>query len=128
MFWIEGGGVCNELGQVYDSLGIRFRCTSGSKRRAFKQFGVFDDDLDFAFEFLRACRTATLCIAVVRDERIERFINKFVLGRYRGIADRVFVYRTPKFTMSRDELLRFSMRVLDEVLAILALGVLMHKV
>lgn len=52
---------------------------SGSKRRAFRKFGVFDDDLDLAHRFLKTVRQMkTLGVLIVFDEHVVECLEKLL--------------------------------------------------
>ena len=109
--WLEAySDVCKELSKEFPDF--RFKCTFGSKRMAFKRWGICDDDRDFAFRFINACQQASECIAIVRDENIVKFINAYINPE---IKQKVKVIKTPGFLMDNDTMLRLARSVLEEI-------------
>jgi len=90
------------VGSYFRTSGHKYVVTKGSKRRAFKKFGVFDDDMDFAHRAVETCirygKRNTKCIVLVRDERILRFLRYFVLERFKTLKKnnlRIYVVKLP---------------------------------
>jgi len=110
--WLETyNSVCEKLSEEFPSL--KFKCTFGSKRRAFKRWGVYDDDMDFAFRFTKSCEQASECIAIVRDENIVKFINDYANPE---ILQKIKVIKTPRFLMSNNMMLDFARLVLRGII------------
>ena len=93
---------------------VFLRCTSGSKKRGYKKFGIMDDDADFAWRFLVTCKRmrADLCVAVVRDPDVEEWIAKF-LNKFRHLKDKVVVFKIP-FSSCREQVDRIVALVESE--------------
>jgi hypothetical protein len=112
LVWIETNStkLCKDLSKLF-SNGYAFTCTAGNKRHAAEVFGVFDDDLDFAHGFVTTCIFGRydICLAIIRDPRIARFIE--ALSRKYGVVERLIIIKqTPRFVIPTDELYRFVVR------------------
>jgi hypothetical protein len=108
LVWIEikSMKLCKALSRLFHEYA--FECTTGSKSRAAEVFGAFDDDLDFAHGFITTCIYGDyhLCLAIIKDSRIGRFIDS--LSKRYGVDGRIIVRQTPKFVISEDELFKFA--------------------
>jgi len=95
---------CRDLDNNIDGS-VLVRYTFGSKLHAVNRYGIPDDDYDFAIRFLETCKSqkAMKCIAVVRDERIARFIAKMLReDKYSRLISNVEVYIIRNFLESSD--------------------------
>jgi len=79
------------------SRDVFVKAFSGSKRHALKVYGFPDDDYDFAVRFLKTCRQrrASICVAVVRDQRIATIIRNLLSKSFADLQPVVEVIRIP---------------------------------
>jgi len=72
VIYIEGSVLCHLHNDVVaDDIVVKI--TDGSKIRAYKKFGVYDDDLDLAHRFLETSKRFKKGVLIAFDERVTDF-------------------------------------------------------